>query len=194
MTDSSFWTGGAAGVAQPKRQSRWLLYVGAMPPWVCKKVSKPSFTVMEHSHQFINHMFWYPGKVEWNALEFTVVDPVEPDTTTSFMNIVKNAGYHLPDTQANASFSVTKNNAIKNLGGEVRIQQIGENQADIKETWVLVNPWIQDINFGDLAYESDDLVEITVKLRYDYAKTESTSTAFLPKPTPFVKDLTKPKA
>ena len=32
------------------------------------------------------------------------------------------------------------------------------------------NAWVKDISFSELDYEGDDLTEITVKLRYDYAE------------------------
>ena len=41
--------------------------------------------------------------------------------------------------------------------------------GQVIETWTLYNAWVQDVNFGSLSYDSDELVEISVKFRYDYA-------------------------
>ena len=38
------------------------------------------------------------------------------------------------------------------------------------EEWYLENCWVKEVNFGDLDYESDDINEITVKVRYDFAQ------------------------
>ena len=38
------------------------------------------------------------------------------------------------------------------------------------ERWTLYNPWVKDVKFGSLDYGSDDLVEIELTLRYDFAK------------------------
>ena len=40
------------------------------------------------------------------------------------------------------------------------------------EMWDLVNPMVKSINFGDLSYEDDGLVEYTLDIIYDYAKYE----------------------
>ena len=63
-----FWSDPLA--PEPKRAYRWLMYLGnsLVPQWVVKSVSKPSFTVSETEHKFLNHTFWYPGKVAWNAV------------------------------------------------------------------------------------------------------------------------------
>ena len=38
--------------------------------------------------------------------------------------------------------------------------------------WDLVNPMVSSINFGDLSYADDNLVEYTLDIVYDYAKYE----------------------
>jgi len=40
------------------------------------------------------------------------------------------------------------------------------------EMWDLVNPMVSSINFGDLSYADDNLVEYTLDIVYDYAKYE----------------------
>ncbi len=40
----------------------------------------------------------------------------------------------------------------------------------ISEQWELINPLIKSVNFGDLAYDSDDFVEYSMDIVYDYAK------------------------
>ena len=41
---------------EPKRKFRWILSVGDsdIPAWVIKKVTKPTFTISEVKHSFIN--------------------------------------------------------------------------------------------------------------------------------------------
>jgi len=52
---------------------------------------------------------------------------------------------------------------------------IDENGAPI-ETWSLYNPWIKSVNFGDLDYESDELVNVELSIRYDWADLETKNT------------------
>ncbi len=41
------------------------------------------------------------------------------------------------------------------------------------ETWTLKHAWIKEVTFGDLDYGSDELTEVVVKFRYDWAQFDS---------------------
>ena len=43
------------------------------------------------------------------------------------------------------------------------------------ETWTLINSFITEVKYGDLAYGEDDLVEMTVTMKYDWATVETTN-------------------
>ena len=46
----------------------------------------------------LNHTFYYPGKVEWNAVEATLVDPGGNfDTSKALVENIRRAGYVYPD-------------------------------------------------------------------------------------------------
>ena len=152
---------------EPKRAYRWVLYLGGIPQWMCKKVSKPSFTVSETEHVYLNHKFWYPGRVEWNTVSVTLADPVTPDAAVTMMSIIDGAGYKLP-LNANSTTTISKKAAVDALL-RVAIHQIDENGKPI-ERWDLVNAWVKDVKFGELDYTSDDMVDIELEIRYDYAE------------------------
>ena len=159
-----FWT---AASTEPKRAYRWLLTMGGIPQWIVKKVSKPSFTISESEHVFLNHKFWYPGRVEWNTVSVTLADPVSPDAAKTMMNILDAAGYRYPETATTVN-TISKQNAVAALG-RVSIQQIHSDGSPLDE-WVLHNPWIKDVKFGELDYTSDDMVDVELEIRYDFAK------------------------
>ena len=161
---------------EPKRAYRWILYLGGIPQWMCKKVAKPSFTVSETDHTYLNHKFYYPGRVEWNTVSLTLADPVAPDAAETMMKIIGASGYHLPNNQIDAEKStMSKQEAVGALG-RVTIQQIGAgtveggDAAPVIGEWMLVNAWVKDVKFGELDYTSDDMVDVEIELRYDYAK------------------------
>ena len=43
-------------------------------------------------------------------------------------------------------------------------------EGTIVEEWIVVNPIVQSVNFGDLDYGSDDLVEYELNIVYDWAE------------------------
>ena len=174
----AFWSDAGAGVPAPKRNYRWLLYLGGIPQWICKKVSKPSFSLTEAEHTYLNHKFYYPGRVEWTTVDVTLVDPVSPDASATMYQIFRNAGY-TPPTDQYDTMTVSKSAAVNSLG-TVKIQQLGVSPRALTlqggittapiEEWILYNAWVKEVKFGDLDYTSDDLTEITLTLRYDFAK------------------------
>ena len=56
-----------------------------------------------------------------------------------------------------------------NATGNIRVEQINESGAVI-ETWLLKNAWVKEVDFSEVSYDNDDLSEITLKVRYDWAE------------------------
>ena len=164
---SSFWSD---PTLEPKRNFRWIMLMGGIPQWIIKKTDKPSYQIGEAEHQYINHTFYYPGRVTWQPVSLTLVDPVNPDAAKTIENIVRAAGYSFPRDPDDVS-TISKAGAVGALG-KVTIQQLGPEEGQIVEQWSLVNAWVQNVNFGSLDYESDDLTEIELTLRYDFARLE----------------------
>lgn len=159
-----FWSD-ATGY-EPKRAYRWVLDVNGVPTYTIKKVSKPSFTITESTHQFLNHTFYYPGRVEWNTISFTLVDPINPDTSELLLSKINQAGYSKPVNDLSLA-TMSKDKSLAALG-TMRISQL-DADGNVVEEWAIENGWIKDVKFGELDYSSDDMVEIEVEVRYDYA-------------------------
>ena len=152
--------------ADPKRNFRFELMInssqGTVVTYAVKKVSKPSFTIQESSHKWLNHTYYYPGRLEWNTISFSLVDPGgEEDMTGTVAGFVEASGYS-PASSADYTKTMSKQKATAALG-QIKIKQIDSDG----------NAFIKDIKFGELDYESDDLTEITVEVRYDNAKVET---------------------
>ena len=166
---------GAAGVwsdrvLEPKRKSRFILQLRDIDHWIVKTSRKPNFEINVTEHQYLNHKFYYPGTVTWNSIDVTLVDPLTPDATWTMYKILQASGYNPPVMQAAAESSlVTKANAADALQF-VKIIQLGPGGVnDPTEEWVLKNAWVSKVDFGDLDYTNDDLVDLTVTLTYDFA-------------------------
>ena len=158
-----FW---ADPALEPKRNFRWILNIEGVEEWVIKKVNKPTITITEAKHEFLIHTFYYPGRVTFNDVKITLADPIQPDSAARMMQILETSGYNFPDT-AEELRTISKANSTAALG-EVTLRQINAAGEDI-EVWTLTNAWVKEVNFGDLAYDSDDLVNIELTLKYDFA-------------------------
>jgi len=150
----------------PKRAFRWVLEVSDIPAWFLSKVTKPSFTISDVGHKYLNHTYYFPGKVEWDKVSCTLVDPADPDAAGIVMGIISASGYQPPKDKDSLK-TVEKRGATGALG-QVKIKQIDGDGDDI-EVWELHGAWISSAKFGELSYEEDGLTNIEIELRYDYA-------------------------
>ena len=175
-----FWStnfGQDTTLKDPKRNFRFTVEFnginaaqGGALLWYAKSAAKPSFTVADTEHKYLNHTFYYPGSVTWNTISVTLVDPVEPDMTATVSGIIVASGYS-PPTDANALGSMSKAKAAGALG-TVTITQI-DSDGNPLETWTLWNAYIRDVKYGDLEYGGDELTEVALELRYDWARVET---------------------
>ncbi len=168
---SNFWT--QPGI-EPKRKFRWLLYFAGAPQFIIKSVTKPSFQINSSSHNFLQHQFHFPGRVTWQDISITLVDPVDPDATLTMYNIIKASGYELPGNvlgSPEGRKTVSKKAMVESLGNFIRIDQIGPGGAnEIIESWRVNNPMITSVNFDGLDYGADESLNIQVGIKYDWAE------------------------
>lgn len=178
-----FWStnfGEDTTLKDPKRNFRFIVEfngINATPggalAWYAKSAQKPSFAVASAEHKYLNHTFYYPGSVTWNAISITMVDPVEPDMTATFADILVQSGYS-PPTDTTSLGTISKAKAAGALG-IVTITQI-DSDGNPLETWTLWNSFVEDVKFGDsLSYGDDGLTEVSVTLKYDWARVETTT-------------------
>jgi hypothetical protein len=183
---ANFWN---EKIVEPKRKFRWVMNVGGIPFWTIKKVTRPVISITEAEHKFINHTFYFPGRVTYNEVDFTIVDTTNPDAAETLRQIIHAGGYRHPKSADVATQSLTKQGAVSSLG-VVQIMLLGgggnqtsgagtgvasgNDEGDVIEHWTLYNAWVKDVSFSELDYDGDELSEITVKLRYDFAELNPT--------------------
>tara|TARA_B100001123_G_scaffold451047_1_gene626322 strand:- start:13975 stop:14565 length:591 start_codon:yes stop_codon:yes gene_type:complete len=175
-----FWStnfGEDTTLKDPKRQFRFTVEFqgiqatqGGAALWYAKTVTKPSFAIASAEHKYLNHTFYYPGSVTWQDVTVTLVDPVEPDMAATLSDIVVQSGY-TPPTDASSLTTMSKAKAAGALG-TVIITQIDSDGNEL-EKWTLWNSFLTEVKYGDLAYGTDDLTEMSVTLKYDWARVQT---------------------
>ena len=188
----AFWTDNSSAT-EPKRNFRFQvsmtgLQAGDKGPtngkaddsilWWAKKVTKPNFTVGEGKHVYLGHTFYYPGKVEWQEISMTLVDPITPNASGIFMDMVAKSGYVLPKDSTSKQTLGKYNFSNDNKGiGTMVITQMDSN-GNMVEEWTLKNAFIKSLKLGDLDYENEDLSNIELGLRYDWAECKTGGSEF----------------
>ena len=171
---------------EPKRNFRFVVSISNFDniKWLVKTVDKPKFDISNVPHKYINHTFNYPGRLTWQPINLTLVDPVSPtDASATVMSFVRLAGYDVPSGDAStaaetAASNITKGFAVGALG-DVTISQLGNppifdpNTPPLQrvvDKWRLVNAFIQGtVDFGTLSYDDEELTTVSLTLQYDFA-------------------------
>jgi len=168
---ATFWSDKSS---QAKRKFRFLVEWNGMPQFIAKSVTKPSFQVGTTAHSFLNHNFNFPGRVTWQDVTLTLVDPINPDATYSFYRMLTESGYQLPTEVAadgvvttTGKKTISKKSMITQLSS-MRIKTLDEDGNTI-EHWTLNNCQFTSVNFDQLDYSSEELLNITVTVKYDWA-------------------------
>jgi len=167
----------------PKRKFRFQVSFDAITDpngngsvlWYAKTVSKPSFQVNTTEHKYLNHTFYYPGSVTWQDVSLSLVDPVNPDMSITLSRILEQSGYRLPGNAVEqAALGTISKGASVGALGQVSVIQLDGDGAEI-ERWTLWNAFITEVKFGDLEYGSDELLQLDLTLKYDWARIEASA-------------------
>jgi hypothetical protein len=182
----AFWN---LAESEPRRQHRFLLNFPLLTgtdgqatdvQYLAKTVTKPAYTIGEVEHKFLGNTYYYPGAVTWDPVTATLVNAVEPDGNDLLMTALYKSGYFDPTDQAGffgagttalgngiGPGTVNKSSALA-ATGDVIIREIDGLGLQIGE-WTLKSPFITNAKFGDLDYGGEDLLNLEITLRYDYA-------------------------
>jgi len=175
-----FWT---SALSEPRRAHRFLLTLPNLASvddafryeqYLAKAVKKPSYTVSDTPHKFLGNTYYYPGTVTWEPVNATIVNAVNPDGNKILYDALVGSGYLKPDVQEDVFFNpaqdpgtINKFDAVNQLGNVI-IEELN-GQGGLIGTWTLNNAFITSATFGDLSYESDDILNIEINFRYDWA-------------------------
>tara|TARA_R100000008_G_C3576123_1_gene165400 strand:+ start:1111 stop:1797 length:687 start_codon:yes stop_codon:yes gene_type:complete len=196
---AEFWRNASQ---EPKRAYRWYVSftnLGSTPSttnggggaissggsslqYACKRVDRPSLSVSETEHTYLNHKFYYPGRVEWNEISISFVDVIGADGAADvFLQMLNQAGYNFPSAagpstspETGAGTGVDLN--LMTLGKQAMVDQLGDvaivlvnaNGLEV-ERWTLHNAFFKSVRLSGLDYGSDEMLTVDTSIRYDWA-------------------------
>ena len=136
-------------------------------------------------HRVLNHTFKFPGIIKWNDIDVSFIDAIEPNIGGTFYSVLRNMGYVQPTDFNNLAAGISKVQAKAALG-EIVIKQLDAGGFEVAglgselptnvvpgtkyyEEWTLKNAFLKSVNYGDLSYEEEGLVNIDIGITYDFA-------------------------
>ena len=143
---------------EPKLKNRFIMNIDGINAYLIKSMNRPSIESEEVILEHMNVTRYVKGKSRWQPIDITLYDPIVPSAAQQVIEWIRL--HHESVTGRDGYSDFYKKNITFNLVGPV---------GDVVEEWELKGAFIQSANFGDLAFDSNDPVEITLTLRYDYA-------------------------
>jgi hypothetical protein len=143
---------------EPKKQHQYVMQIDGIPAYVIKSSGKPSMDQGEVVLDHINVQRYVKGKTVWESLDITLYDPIVPSAAQAVMEWVRL--HHESATGRDGYSSFYKK--------DITLRQLSP-LGEVIEEWILHGTYIKSAKFGDLDWASEDPVEITMTLRYDWA-------------------------
>ena len=147
---------------EPKLQNRFLMTIddgaGNVPGYLIKKISRPTVSFGEVVLDHINVKRKIKGKANWDNITCELYDPVTPSGAQAVMEWVRLSHESVTGRDGYSDF-YKKNIKIETLG------PVG----DIVEEWQLRGAYVQQASFGDMSWDSDSPVNISLTIVMDYA-------------------------
>ena len=166
---STFWK---ENTVEPKRKFRFkIIFAGinattSAAYWWAKDVDIPNFQQTPVEHSYLDNVYKFPGKIKWQNITMTMVDPSDPDAVQIVMQLLEDSGYKVKES--NEYDTISKKKSVTQSLTILEIQVLAADGSQL-ETWKLNNPQLVDVNLDKLAYESDDLRNIQMTFAYDWA-------------------------
>ena len=156
---------GIGRIGQPsviiKRKFRWTLAIntpcGNIPAYPCKSAARPNLEIEETEINFLNATTWVPGKAKWQPITVTYLDIASSDMQGLYNWIATVYNFQNPTVLSMSEKASWNGTAILTMY---------DGCGTSLETWTLGSVWPQSINFGELAYETNEFCTIDLTLRY----------------------------
>jgi len=191
---------GGSTTTEPKRRYKFIVEFGTAGRLLAtKSIQKPTATFQNKEYRMINHYFNYPGLVQWDAIELSLVDfdyfgasgknkdlgYSSNNTGSRLWNMLLASGYSTPSGKINRAansdgLSSPSKQLMSNAFGEIIIYQIdsgglnetGKQTVKYLEKWTLKNPIIEKISWGELSYSDEELVQCDMTIKFDWPEYE----------------------
>ena len=154
--ESNYWLNAYSW--EPKKQHQFVMAIGDIPAFLIKASAKPSIDNGEIVLDHINVQRYVKGKSKWNSISVTLYDAIVPSGAQAVMEWIRL--HHESATGRDGYSDFYKK--------DISLRQLSP-LGEVIEEWQLKGTYIQDTNFGSLDWSAEEVVEIEMTLRYDWA-------------------------
>jgi hypothetical protein len=144
---------------EPKKKNRFIMRFDSslgINEWYVESTSRPQVTIGAVEIPFLNTSTYVAGRFVWNTINVTFRDPIGPSASQALMEWVR---AHAESVTGRMGYAAGYK---KDIGLELL-----DPTGVVVEKWILQGCFLTDVNFNDLAYSDEGLVNIAATLRPD---------------------------
>lgn len=148
-------------VYEPLRKNRFMFQFPSdtgIQSWWVSTGNLPSINQNSVEIPFLNTSTWVVGRYTWDDVTVSFRQFIGPSTTQALMEWIRLESESVTGRQGYAAGY--KRNIVINMLDPTAVSV---------QKWVLVNAFPTTANFGELAYDQDDVSTVDVTFKYDYA-------------------------
>jgi len=143
---------------EPKMKNRYVMEIDNIPSYLVKAANRPTIQFETVTLDHINVKRKLKGKGEWQDITITLYDPIVPSGAQAVMEWIRLGHESITGRRGYADFY--KKDLDFYMLGPV---------GDKIEQWKIKGAFIQQANFGDVSFDSNEPATIELTLSYDYA-------------------------
>ena len=144
---------------EPKRQNRFILRFPSslgINEWFVESTARPHITISPVEIPFLNTSTFVAGRFNWQTLNVTFRDPIGPSAAQALMEWVR---LHAESVTGRMGYAA-------GYKKDIDLEMLDPTGV-VVEKWILYGTFLSDVNFNNLAYNTDALATITATLRMD---------------------------
>lgn len=148
-------------VYEPLRKNRFIFSFPSdtgIQSWWVSTSSLPSINQNATEMQFMNTSTWVLGRYTWEDITVTFRQFIGPSTSQALMEWVRLESESVTGRQGYAA----------GYKRNITISMTDPTGVPVQK-WVLINAFPTTVNFGDLAYDTDDISTAEMTIKYDFA-------------------------
>jgi len=141
---------------EPKRSYRWILAIEGIDSFLVSQTKRPSFTIAEKKLDFINSYRYVAGKLDMGNMTVTLHDPIAPSGAQQVMEWIRT---HYESVSGRAGYA----DFYKR---DIQLKML-DPVGTVVELWDIKGAQISSADFGSLDYTQDNLMTVSLTLRFD---------------------------
>lgn len=144
---------------EPKRKNRFIMRFPSslgINEWFVESASRPKISIGKTEIQFLNTSTFVAGRFNWEEISVKLRDPIGPSAAQAIMEWIRLCAESVTGRMGYAA-GYKKNVDLEML----------DPTGVVVEKWILEGVFIISADFGSLAYNEENIADISISLRPD---------------------------